>query len=65
MATQSSAMYSPARRGLPMTYAYTQPLPRIFSATNTAPLNHSDRLRVSPLRSVVEAAKAFKGFFKA
>ncbi len=65
MATQSSAMYSPARRGLPMTYAYTRPLPRIFSAPNTAPLNHSDRMMVSPFRSVVQAARAFKGLFKA
>ncbi len=65
MATRSSAIYSPARRGLPMTYAYTRPLPRIFSAPNTAPLNPSDRLMVSPLRSVVQAAKAVKGFFKA
>ena len=65
MATRSSALYSPSRRGLPMTFAYTQPLPRILTAATTAPLARADRMMFGRLRPFVLAARALKGFFKA
>lgn len=47
-----------------MTFAHTQPLPRIFSTQVTAPLARADRLMTGRLRPVVLAARALKGFFK-
>ena len=47
-----------------MTFAYTQPLPRVLVAPNTNRLGRADLLMVGPLRPFVVAAEAIKGFFK-
>jgi hypothetical protein len=58
------AIYHPARRGLPMTFAYTRPLARVLGTPRTARFATEDRLMVSPLRPLVRLALAVRGFFK-
>ena len=62
---RSMAIYHPSRRGLSMTFSYTRPLPRIMGNPVTAPLTTKDKLLVSPLRPLVNAATAVLKIFRA
>lgn len=58
------AIYHPGRRGLPMTYAHTQPLTRVMGTHGTFKLTITERFANSPM-PLARLFNAVLDFFKA